>query len=211
MQGNLLWLGRASECATAALPNGSVFYVVDFSLQVTSQRGLPGTPSVGGPLQGKEALCLPASCSTRDAGLLAGEVIDQVVGLLNSSHVSAVHIQYEGVMEVSRDKGFFTSVYSVSRFCTLVMFVMVVILATVLDLMGYQNPPEHKQGREQDPLKDPLHGPTAEKDEVYEIIEDPTETEPEIINSGHQEMEEIGALRHEDSQEVSGGLKVICI
>ena len=49
-QGNLLWLGRFSECSAASSPNGSAFFVVDFSLDVKPGTGILGVRGEPGKL-----------------------------------------------------------------------------------------------------------------------------------------------------------------
>ena len=147
-QGNFLWLGRFSECEQAGMPGGTKFYVIYSALTigqgVQKKKGLPSPnlPIPGqkpGPVQGRQGICLPASCTDKDASLLAFEAIDAIDHFLGSVNVTSIAIEYEAVMDASEDKDFFGSIYAVSRFCAILLFVLAVLMATILDLLGYED------------------------------------------------------------------------
>ena len=145
LQGNFLWLGRFSECEAAGMPGGSKFYLINSALstkQVGEEAvpGIPGVPGVpGGPMQVKQGVCLPASCSEEDVSLLALEAVEAIDHFLGSVNVTSLAIVYEAVVDVSEDKDFFGSIYAVSRFCAIFLFVLVVVMSTILDLLGYED------------------------------------------------------------------------
>ena len=149
LQGNFLWLGRFSECEAAGMPGGSKFYLINSALstkqvvekkEVPGMPGMPGVPGVpGGPMQVKQGVCLPASCSEEDVSLLALEAVEAIDHFLGSVNVTSLAIVYEAVVDVSEDKDFFGSIYAVSRFCAIFLFVLVVVMSTILDLLGYED------------------------------------------------------------------------
>ena len=81
-------------------------------------------------------MCLPASCARQDVEVVARRGVARIQALLNSSHVTGVTLNFEDVRAVSEDKELFSKVFSLSRFSALAMFVLAVVLATVLDLLG---------------------------------------------------------------------------
>ena len=146
-QGNFLWLGRFSECEQAGMPGGTKFYVIYSALTMDPGGQMEGLTSPNplfpgqkeGQVQGRQGVCLPASCKEEDASLLALEAIDAIDHFLGSVNVTSVAIEYESVMDASEDKDFFGSIYAVSRFCAILIFVLVVVMATILDLLGYED------------------------------------------------------------------------
>ena len=73
---------------------------------------------------------------TGEVEVVARRGVARIQALLNSSHVTGVTLNFEDVRAVSEDKELFSKVFSLSRFSALAMFVLAVVLATVLDLLG---------------------------------------------------------------------------
>ena len=102
---------------------------------LTLPVGIPsGSP--GGPQPGLQGVCLPASCARQDVEVLARSGVARIQAIINSSHVTGVTLKFEDVRAVTEDKELFGKVFSLSRFSAIVMFVLAVVLATVLDLLG---------------------------------------------------------------------------
>ena len=184
LQGNFLWLGRFSECETAGMPGGSRFYMINSALstkQVGEKKTVPGMPGVpgvpGGPMQVKQGVCLPASCSEEDVSFLALEAVQAIDHFLGSVNVTSLAIVYEAVVDVSEDKDFFGSIYAVSRFCAIFLFVLVVVMSTILDLLGYEDIALHpyQELRELDPEEGSEKTPEDLEEEV-EITRDVSES-----------------------------------
>ena len=169
-QGNFLWLGRFSECEQAGAPGGSKFYVIYSALTID----LDGQKE--GPVQGKQGFCLPASCTEEDASLLAFEAIDALDHFLGSVNVTSIAIEYEAVMDASEEKEFFGSIYAVSRFCAILLFVLVVTMATILDLLGYEDIALHpyQELREME-ADDKSEKSSEEQKEEVEMVKDRSE------------------------------------
>ena len=68
--------------------------------------------------------------------MLARSGVARIQALINSSHVTGVTLKFEDVRAVTEDKELFGKVFSLSRFSAIAMFVLAVVLATVLDLLG---------------------------------------------------------------------------
>ena len=146
-QGNTLWLGRYSECQDTMVKeksNGTAFYIVDFGVSVN----ITGAPATS--LAGKQGMCFPKSCNVEDVSDLANQTIVQLESILLKFNIDVLHLYYSAVEDVSKDKNFFGEISSVSRFCALVTFILMVFTATVLDLMGYDDPSETKTDSEVD-------------------------------------------------------------
>ena len=174
------------------MPNGSSFYVVSFTV-----AGGGFAPPAGGAaafgwgagagLQGRQGVCLPSSCGQEDAQVLAIATIAEADTLLNSSHVGNASLVFEGVRDVGDDKDFFGDIYSLSRFCTICMFVLFVVMATILDLLGYEDaitPPHRLEEKEQ--LKSSKNSLQQIQEEV---CESDNEEERDVQEEEHKEVD----------------------